>query len=97
MGRRPIGETAMTAAERQQRRRRRLNNYFPHRLPWDDNTQADLAQTKFMHELYRWMEDGDTKQVASWLAFGIRDAERWEELDALVREEFQAKLESRIP
>lgn len=87
----------MTAAERQQRRRQRLNRYLSHRLPWDDKAIADRLQSDFLDDLYRWMEGGDTKEIASWLAFCVSDSGRWDEIDTLVRAELQAKGESRIP
>jgi|GraSoi_2013_40cm_1033754.scaffolds.fasta_scaffold72651_1 hypothetical protein len=101
MGRRPIGKTAITDAERQQRRRERLRiggPYLANFLPWDQapgrrdqSLIPNRALSKFLDELDHWLEYGDVKQVASWLAFHVPDSYRWEQLNALVRAQHHAE------
>jgi hypothetical protein len=81
MGRRPIGKTAMTDAERQRRRRERLGiggPYLPNFVPWDQSIEKngrrdeslipDRAVSRFIDQLNEWIEGGNIKQVARWLA-----------------------------
>lgn len=92
MGRRPIGKTAMTDAERQRRRRERLGiggSYIPGWLPWDASQRLDRGKTSLLDDLGTWLEEGDAKAVAKWLAGHICDPDRWDEIDRLVRAEHE--------
>jgi len=106
VGRPPIGKVAMTDAERQRRRRERLRlglglgggAYLPAFLPWDQergrrdpSRMPGRAVSKFIDELDCWLADGDLQQVAAWLASSI-DAERWRQIDALVRARHEADM-----
>ena len=71
MGRRPIGEVAMSPAERQRRRSRELGigmPFLPQRLPWDDSTALDRKRAEPLDRLCWWLSEGNAAQVAKWLA-----------------------------
>jgi hypothetical protein len=67
MGRKPIGEVAMTPAERQRKRRERLDN--KERRDWS----PPAADFKTRGRLTFWLEEGDEEEVAQFLSeFGPR-------------------------
>jgi hypothetical protein len=79
----------MTPAERQRRRRARLKAAAPPSVtwphPWDSGIPTRPGVTKFLDQLYAWIEGGEAEQVAAWLAFVICDEDRWRRLNVLVR------------
>ena len=78
MGRKPIGETAMTAAERQRRRRERLGiggggAYLPAYRPWDGSKAESRAETDVIDNIEYWLANGDVNAVTKWLADCLTD------------------------
>ncbi len=84
MGRPPIGDKAMTAAERQRKRRERLAGEHPWEPVWKRPGEGEVSRrhayhNHFVERLHDWLEYGDMDRVAKFLA----DIGRWPELSAL--------------
>jgi hypothetical protein len=74
MGRHPIGERAMTAAERQQKHRERLGiggPWLPGWRPWDGERSTSRRETETIERIEQWLQYGDKGAVTEWLAFSL--------------------------
>jgi hypothetical protein len=96
-GRKPLGEAAMTGAERTRQYRERLGPtgpVWPAIRPWDGKT-SDLRrmrgrfETETIDAIEEWVGHGDKAAVAEWLAIclGARDRDEIQEILAKVAAE----------
>lgn len=95
MGRKPIGERAMTAAERQQKRRQQLGiggPWLPTWRPWDGARSDNRAETDTIERIEDWLQYGDREAVTKWLASCLASRGDLDELDkvlTVIRDEFE--------
>jgi hypothetical protein len=92
MGRPPIGEAAMTDAQRQRRRREQLG-WDPERLPWNPRIETTTrATSELLWHLRMWMaHQGTDLEIATWLAdMTSRNVDGWMKLSDLVRARIEA-------
>ena len=73
MGRKPIGDRAMTDAERQRKRREKLAEEVPlypegFSPDWYDNMRNHTDAWKFSTQLCHWLEHAPDSEVANFLA-----------------------------
>jgi hypothetical protein len=75
MPRKPLGEGAMTPAERQ--RRRRANMYRLNPRPWDGTQPENCHEAETISHLTSWLMFGDEYSVTKWLAENLAARRDW--------------------
>ena len=95
MGRKPIGERAMTAAERQEKSRQQLGiggPWLPTWRPWDGARSDNRVETDTIERIEDWLQYGDRDAVTKWLASCLASRGDLDELDKVltgIRDEFE--------
>jgi hypothetical protein len=68
MPRKPIGDVAMTPAERTRKHRQEFREKHWHRQPWDGTMPIYENISWTIGWIKRWLATGDAEAVSSWLA-----------------------------
>jgi hypothetical protein len=96
MGRKPIGEHAMTAAKLQLKRRQQLGigggPWLPTWRPWDGARSDNRAETDAIERIKDWLQYGDRDAVSKWLASCLASRGDLDELNKVltgIRDEFE--------